>query len=625
MRSNVLLCLLGLLLLPACGSRSGGGGGGGDDDDSGPAPDDDDTDPFDGEDPEGPCDDEGASGCDGWQWYVCNEGEWALADECLPPTPICDHDMGCLACQPGFQMCDGNAIVQCDEDGQDTTWIQDCPADAPCVGGVCLDACTVAASQFSYLGCEFVAASTANTLDPTFGGDFAVVVANPQGADGAASVTVTRGGLQVGSILLQPGQTNAITLPMVPELSESTGSVTVGDAAYIVQSDQPIAAYQYNPLHFELSAVNSFSNDASLLLPVHTLTGNYMVSSLPSFGVGYSAASPSWAGFLPGFFAIVGTEDGTSITLTYGGQTAAGIPAAHSAGDTEVATLGRGDVIQVLGWAPDAATAPQSACTDAGWQTTQASDVFGNVWTHCLGPGTDLTGTTISATAPVAVFAGHQCSFVPFTAWACDHLEEMMFPTETWGVRAVMTAPRFPGGSGVAATRYRVLALNGGTGVTFDPPVSSAATLGAGDFVEFTTDQDFVVDGTGPIYVTQFMQGQDALGASIGDPAMGSGIPWVQVRADYDFLTPDTYTENYVNVVAPTGTDIALDGAPVSGFQAIGTTGFSVARVPVYPGGHHIASVGAARFGITTYGYAPYTSYLYPGGLNFGRSSNPGP
>lgn len=623
--TRALLSLLALLLvLPACGSRRGGGGGGGDDDDSaGPGddddtnPDDDDTTPFDDDDTAAGCDEEGQTLCDAWQWYECSGGDWVLADECLPPTPFCDDDLGCLSCEPGALQCDGNAIVQCDDDGTNTTWIQDCPDDVPCVGGTCLDSCAIAASQYSYLGCEFVAASTANTLDPTFNNDFAVVVSNPEGASGPADVTVTRGSSVVGSATLQPGATQAITLPMVLDLQGTSDSVTVASGAFQVTSNEPIAAYQYNPLHFELSAVNSYSNDASLLLPVHTMTGNYMVSAMPSFGVGQGSL---WSGFLAGFFAVAATEDATTVTLTFAGHSAAGNPGEHNSGDVETVTLNAGDIVQVLGWAPDALSAPANICSTLGWQETTAVDTFGNQWTHCLGEETDLTGTVISASAPVAVFAGHQCSFVPFTAWACDHLEETMFPTETWGTRSVMSAPRFPGGSGVATTKYRVLALNAGTTVSFDPAVQGSVTLGAGEHVEFDTDQDFVVDGTGPIFVTQLMLGQDALGAAIGDPAMGSGIPWVQVRSNYDFLTPATYTENFVNVVAPDGTTIELDGSPISGWTAIGTTGFSVARVPVGAGAHHMQSVGNVGFGITTYGYAEYTSYLYPGGLNFGRN-----
>jgi len=43
-------------------------------------------------------------------------------------------------------------------------------------------------------------------------------------------------------------------------------------------------------------------------------------------------------------------------------------------------------------------------------------------------------------------------------------------------------------------------------------------------------------------------------------------------------------------------------------------TGMGVARVPVLAGQHSLS--GAKGFGIVVYGFAPYTSYMYPGGLD---------
>ena len=183
----------------------------------------------------------------------------------------------------------------------------------------------------------------------------------------------------------------------------------------------------------------------------------------------------------------------------------------------------------------------------------------------------------------------------------------------------VMTAPLMPDGQDVAPTLYRVLAQNDGTTLTFTPSVNPPVTLNSGEFVQFQAEASFMVEGTDRFYVTQTMLGETALGNNGGDPAMGSGIPWLQVRSSYDFLTPETYTSNFVNVVAPSGTTVNLDGSPVSGWIAVGTTGFEVARVSIAAGAHHVESQGGIRFGITAYGYASFTSYLYPGGLNFTR------
>jgi hypothetical protein len=237
---------------------------------------------------------------------------------------------------------------------------------------------------------------------------------------------------------------------------------------------------------------------------------------------------------------------------------------------------------------------------------------------YCSVTDGDLTGTTVSATAAVGVFAGHNCTFMPYYAWACDHLEEMMFPLETWGNDFVMTAPSHPGGAGVVPTMYRVLAMEPDTTISFDPAVYAATTLQPGQRIEFESDQDFrVSSGDKQIYVTQTLMGQDYFTDSdSGDPAMGSGVPVFQSRSIYTFLTPDTYTYNFVNIVAPSGAAVTLDGAAVTAWTPIGSSGYSVARLPLVPGSHLAEGEGEEGFGIMAYGYAPYTSYLFPGGMN---------
>jgi hypothetical protein len=596
----------------ACNSPRGGNRGDDDDssgdDDDGTAGDDDDT---------GPCAPEGATRCNGLAFSECQGGDWDVIENCQAPTPICHDVLGCLACSPGTTFCDGNTVMGCSEDGMTSTPIEDCPGEAPCLAGECRDACDMAALQYSYLGCDFLAVSTANIVDPTFDSNFAVVVGNPESSTQAASVTVSRGGSVVGSATVQPGNTSAITLPMVTELKSAVGSVIATDAAYEVESNIPVVAYQYNPLDFEMWGVYSYTNDASLLMPEHTLATEYMVTSRATFGIAFeSGASAQWWAFQPGFVAIASTADNNAISVVLSGSTADGNPPASSAGQTLSFTLQRGDVAQIMSYYPTVAPSDPYYCGNQGWQQSVGSSL-GATYTYCYATTTDLTGTRVSSTYDVAVFGGHQCSFVPYDAWACDHLEEMMFPTATWGTEMYMTAPRFPGGSGVASTLYRVVALNSGTQVTFEPAVAGAQTMSAGQWIEFESTQDYKVSGTGPISVHQIMKGQDALGATIGDPAMGSGIPWSQVRRDYDILVPSTYTENFVNVVAPTGASVLLDGTAVTGFTAIGSTGYEVARVGVAAGGHHLEST--QTFGITAYGYASYTSYLYPGGLNFSR------
>jgi hypothetical protein len=100
-------------------------------------------------------------------------------------------------------------------------------------------------------------------------------------------------------------------------------------------------------------------------------------------------------------------------------------------------------------------------------------------------------------------------------------------------------------------------------------------------------------------------------------PAVGFFTTTPAADPNYLFHSPLNYEKNYVNIVAPNGVAVTLDGAPVGGFVAIGGTGYSVAR-PLLPnnvdGNHTITA--PEPISISVYGYGQYTSYWYPGGLD---------
>ena len=86
------------------------------------------------------------------------------------------------------------------------------------------------------------------------------------------------------------------------------------------------------------------------------------------------------------------------------------------------------------------------------------------------------------------------------------------------------------------------------------------------------------------------------------------------------FHAATDFTTNYVDITAPVGANIVLDGATVTTFTAIGTTGYQLARITPLnngPGGDGNHSIqGDQAFGISVYGYGMDTSYWYPGGLD---------
>jgi hypothetical protein len=64
-----------------------------------------------------------------------------------------------------------------------------------------------------------------------------------------------------------------------------------------------------------------------------------------------------------------------------------------------------------------------------------------------------------------------------------------------------------------------------------------------------------------------------------------------------------------------------VDDRAVSGFMPIEGTDMAAAALPVMGGQHRVESLG--RFAIVVYGFAPYTSYMVPGGLDLNRINGP--
>ncbi|WP_236605484.1 IgGFc-binding protein [Sandaracinus amylolyticus] len=583
--------------------------------------------------------------CLGAEEVSCNpDGTESGRRNCSTTGGTCAPELGCVACLPSRGMCDGNTLQRCRADGSGYDVVETCDASAGLVCNattvMCSSPCADAEAANSYIGCEYWPVTTLNSqVAPDF--PFAVVVANPQSS--AAQVTVTRGTATVSTVTVAPGAVQTIELPWVNDLKQQLAaasppepSTLLRGGGYRLRSTLPVTVYQFNPLEYRIARdcagesileldneCFSFSNDASLLLPSHALSGNYLVTSVatrymritPSGGAAQEAQSP-------GFLTIVGASDtATEVTITFSAHTRASSDGssvqAFAPGQTGTFTLGAGDVLQLVASRPETCT-PTSSDTQSSLFGSRRID-------YCaVGPEYDLTGTEIRSTGRLAVYGGHNCAFMPANRWACDHLEEALFPEEAWGREAIVsiTQPLMNEPNVV-----RIVSARDGNMITFDPASTHAAvTLNRGQTIEFEARQSFRVSGTEAISVAQFLVGQNYPGINssigdVGDPSMSLAIPTDQYRTEYTFLAPSTYERSFVNVTAPMGATVTLDGTTVPGFLPVGGTGFGVARVEITGGAHTITS--SQEFGIVVYGFGQYTSYMYPGGLDLESINEP--
>ncbi len=566
----------------------------------------------------------GQYACAGSTRYLCGEdGVTRLNEEVCPAA--CSPTEGCVACMPGQRQCNGTVSMVCAPDGSGFVSGRDCAEFGSTCGssGFCTDACAVAESTRSNIGCEYWPVPLPNLPNIEADYDFRVVVANPN--DTAANVRVFRGTSMVTTASVPAGGLQELLLPWIDGLSFEIGSaetwtsLSVSNGAYRLLSDLPVTAVQFNPFEYDAGGASdfSFTNDASLLLPAHSFTGNYYVSSFVPLSIAdpglLPPITPDTYGKIPGYVAVVGvTQEPTTVSVALSAAIVAdagGRFPATGRGGVVSFTLARGEVAIL-------AAAPPPDCMEG--RPGRRSDASGRFF--CNEADFDLTGSRVTANRPVAVFGGHTCAYVPYWAQACDHLESQMPPLETWGRNYVSGPMRDTGVNSVNI--LRVMAAQDGTNITVDPPQggTSTFTLGAGQWREIEVSSPFRLTGDRGILATQYLVGQLATmpEPERGDPSMVALPPVEQYRSDYTFVTPNSYNtsvdgQSYLLVVRPVGLAITLDGSAVTTtWTTVGDR--EVGIIPLSGGTHRMEA--AMPFGVMVYGMGITTSYAYPAGLN---------
>lgn len=552
----------------------------------------------------------GQAGCYGRTHYVCGEDGRTRENEVVCEAG-CHPENGCVPCVPDTRTCDGRVSLICNADGSGWRHGRDCAEwGSECVieTGYCNDPCGAAELSRTYIGCEYYAAPFAQTrelLRDLF--DFRVVVANPSQVP--AEVTVHRGHLLLERRRIVPGELVEIALPWIDGLTFPAGtqwtSTTMSDGAYTVRSTRPVLVTQFNPFHyasFEGGLAYSYSNDASLLLPAHALGTDYVAATyLPTSSAGGS--SPPW-------IAIIGTSlEPTNVEVVASAAflaDEAGRFGAVEAGETFSFTLARGEVAQLIPAPP-----PRCDSTRPGFDPESG---------RCEEPEYDPTGSRIRADAPIAVFTGHVCAFVPFNTPACDHLEAQLAPVTTWGEQYETMPLAEPGAP--TGNLLRIVAARDGTRVTFEPPIGSVSeiVLDATEYRELRIDGPVSITADAPIQIAQLLLGQNITDPPLdrGDPALTMLVPSEQFRSDYVFVTPSSYADTpsgraYVLVSRVPGATIMLDGEEVSAnWTRVGDR--ELAIVELSGGTHHAKAT--SPFGLVAFGLGAYTSYACPAGLN---------
>ncbi len=562
----------------------------------------------------------------GGMFTPCNE-------DGSPGTPItcpaaCTPGVGCSDCEAGQKSCVNNEVHECTPDGKLGELVETCDSNAglACSGGECKPGCAVASDQPSNVGCEFWAVDLdqQDAFNDPANAPWGVVLANA--GEAAAEVVIELNEAPPGTppalsivtqATLQPGKLEKIVLPtreldcgVKPNDYASPGTC-LSSNAYRITATSPIVVYQFNV--FE----NAFSNDASLLLPTNALGYVYRV-------INWSAGHPVKIGGFGiidrSYVTIVGTEANTHVTVkpSWRVRGNGSIPATGKGGTIE-ADLGPFDVLNL-------------ETDDATLQEASMPGVA------------DLTGTVVQSNHPVAVFSGVESTSAPYhveiptyPGWTddstccLDHLEEQMFPLESIGKNFVIT--RSPVRSTGSYKEPDVLRFVGAaakaTVTTTLPPPFDSFTLEPGEVKDTWTDVDIIVTATEPVLIGQLLVSQGYVdGALKGDPSLTVFPPVEQYRSDYVFLTPGSWSENWVVVSAEVGASVTIDGAAPGGciVAPAGTLdgkSHEARRCPLSEGAHTLS--GDKPFGIVAYGYGAAGSYAFAGGADVKRIYDPPP
>ena len=128
---------------------------------------------------------------------------------------------------------------------------------------------------------------------------------------------------------------------------------------------------------------------------------------------------------------------------------------------------------------------------------------------------------------------------------------------------------------------------------------------------------DFELQADRPVAVATFMEGGSAFGSSgPGDPAQSIVVPWNQARRSIDFAAPASIGPAWAQIVARSGATITLDGSAVTGWSAIGSSGYSTANVALCCSDVHHAA-GNRPFTLSVYSYPDFAAYWYPAAIGF--------
>ena len=348
-----------------------------------------------------------------------------------------------------------------------------------------------------------------------------------------------------------------VTLPGKLRFGEFTGKDTKGIR---ITANKPISVYGYGWIILGSMHIG----EGFLGLPVDVLGKEYIV--------------PTYSPIANSIVLVVAQEDNTQVSfmlrLPRGGRVHYGDRYLYS-GDLINTTLNDLEVFQVQG-------------------------------------DSDLSGTVVTSSKPVAVFSGDDCTMVPANTFPCNHLVEKIPPVSFWGKEFITN----PTPNNFGGDEFHIIASKNNTDVNVD--WQRKGTLNKGDKYEIRVpwNKTSLITTSNPSLVVQYTSGNGS-----HSPSMSIVPPTQCSWNDYTVYVPGV--DAYVNVIIDTA---SRSGLRVKGPVASGPFKWKTPLGRHSLGSLHLNTPGVyliyhndllVNFTSVMYGTFSNASFSFPAGLRW--------
>ncbi|XP_052692510.1 uncharacterized protein LOC128170778 [Crassostrea angulata] len=236
--------------------------------------------------------------------------------------------------------------------------------------------------------------------------------------------------------------------------------------------------------------------------------------------------------------------------------------------------------------------------------------------TYQIAHSTDLTGTFIESSNPIAAFSGNDCTEFNGGGY-CDHLLEQLPPTDTIDKTYIV-----PPNSDGRDTIIRITATHMSDVYYMIGNVIQTRLLERYDFfdIRISSNQSCYIKSTEPILVTGF--GLHSNSSTLGDPSM-TIVPGInQYLNYYKIPIPTGYVHNVVSIMMRESSKAfirindELLNAVESVFEdslLIGNISYSVVSILVAQGEFKAFTLDGERFGVMVSGIRKNEAYGFSG------------